>query len=177
MNLFSGFLIISNSARVDAKTTIKSSSSTNYYFAATPSFSNELMISSTHGYYSSKGSTSVMDIQADYLRVLTTEWQVGGGAHIFSATGSNYVEFWGEGRYNLSANIVDSFYGLAGAGFYNDISGGKNENKFGFFLGVGKRFQLWHQLNYSPEIRLKKVGSLYMEFIVSFINFSAFWNF
>jgi|GEM_PF-5242265 len=151
------------------------------YRGASPSYLNELQVNDTHGYFkqykSGNESVSLLEISGSYLRLIKPQIQVGGGVLLHSATGNSYNEFWGQGIYNMDSNLAHAFYGVAAVGMFNTVNNrGLNESKFGFYLGAGKRFPLWGNVNYAPELRLANRGDGNLNLDIYFIKLSVFWN-
>ncbi len=151
---------------------------------------NEVTTNLTQGYFFSgnkcKDCDSGTNITANvsYLRYLTDGWQVGGegGLQIlskqWSGTGSSetLLTLVALGAYNFQSDIKSSFYAKAGVGLYPVLDGTSYKSQFGFFVGGGKRFQIFNGITYTPELRLEKHGDLDMGFSIAFLNFSLFWN-
>lgn len=87
------------------------------------------------------------------------------------------IDILGVATYNISNDFANSLYAKLGIGIYavrNDV-GDNYENKFGFFVGAGKRFYMMSNLSYMPEIRLVKKGDVDMGIQIDLINFSFYW--
>lgn len=122
-------------------------------------------------------STTVINVQAEYLRTVTAEVQAGALAEIQSTSGGNsetLLTLVAMGVYNFDTNFKQAFFVQGGLGIYpvpkENASG--HESKFGFLIGGGKRFPLWGNVNYIPTASLVKKGDLDIGFDIEFLNFS-----
>jgi hypothetical protein len=151
---------------------------------------NEVTTNLTQGYFFSGNRTKNGDsgtdimVSASYLRYLTDGWQVGGegGLRIVSKqlsdTGDSetLITLVAIGAYNFESDIKSSLYAKAGVGLYPVRDGADYNSQLGFFVGGGKRFQIFNGITYTPELRLEKKGDLDMGVSIAFLNFSLFWN-
>ncbi|QLY25011.1 hypothetical protein [Bdellovibrio sp. KM01] len=151
---------------------------------------NEVTTNLTTGYFFSGerckdcDSGSDLTVNVSYLRYLTDGWQVGGEGGLqllskqFSGTGSSetLITLVGIGAYNFQSDIKTSMYAKAGVGLYPVLDGTSYKSQLGFFIGGGKRFQIFNSITYTPEVRLEKHGDLDMGISIAFLNFSLFWN-
>ena len=168
------------------------------YTTTSPSYSaygapqNEITTFLTRGLFTSEkackdcSTGSTIDLGAAYNYYLKDGFQVGGEGRLQilskedSGTGSSetLITLVGVGTYNFQSDLKNAFFAKAGVGLYPLIknSGDGYENKFGLFVGGGKRIQLMDSITYSPEIRLVKKGDIDMGIEIALINFSLFWN-
>lgn len=152
---------------------------------------NEITTNLTRGYLDSEKRCSNCSSGTDlYLSgAYNYYWkqgiQIGGEGSLgiisseHSRTGSSetLLSLAAVGTYNLEHDLKNSIFVKAGVGFYpilNDTHSGYDEN-LGIFVGAGKRFQLWNNISYSPELRLVKKGNLDLGIEISLINLSIFW--
>ncbi|MGE5087450.1 MAG: hypothetical protein ACM3MG_14190 [Bacillota bacterium] len=168
------------------------------YSTTVPSYSaygapqNEITTFLTRGFLTSEkrcndcSSGTVVDVGAAYNYYLKDGFQVGGEAQLqilpkdYTGTGSSetLITLVGVGTYNFQNDLKNAFFAKAGIGLYPILKDNRDgyENKFGLFVGGGKRIQLMDSITYSPEIRLVKKGDLDMGIEIALINFSLFWN-
>ena len=168
------------------------------YSATSPSYSaygapqNEITTFLTRGSLTSEklckdcSSGTAIDVGAAYNYYLKDGFQVGGEGQLqilskeFSRSGSSetLITLVGVGTYNFQNDLKNAFFAKAGIGLYPIIKDNSSgyENKFGLFVGGGKRIQLMDSVTYSPEIRLVKKGDIDMGIEIALINFSLFWN-
>ncbi|UYL09208.1 hypothetical protein B9G69_001280 [Bdellovibrio sp. SKB1291214] len=152
---------------------------------------NEVTTNLTQGYfysgnrYKDGDSGSAIVASASYLRYLKDGWQVGGegGLQILSEEWSGtrdsetLLTVVGIGAYNFESDIKTSLYAKAGVGLYPVLDNmGEYKSQLGFFIGGGKRFQIFNSITYTPELRLEKKGDLDLGVNIAFLNFSLFWN-
>lgn len=130
-------------------------------------------------------SASELGLGAGYLRTLDQNVQVGAEGSLrmlskySSGTGGSetLIDIMGVGAWNFTPDFSNAIFAKAGIGLYSVIkdNAGGYENKLGFFLGGGKRFQWMTNVAYSPEIRLIKKGDLDMGVEIHVVNFSITW--
>jgi hypothetical protein len=117
-------------------------------------------------------------IAGTYLRTINANVQAGAMAQIQSTNASGTSEtlmtLVGMGVYNFDTNFKQSFFAQGGLGLYPVLKelSAEHESKFGFFVGGGKRFPIWGNVNYIPTASLVKKGDLDIGFDVEFLNFS-----
>lgn len=154
-------------------------------------FTNEIMTNLTNGYFASEKACkdcdtgSTLDLGVSYLRFVQDGMQVGGEGRIrslskeVSGTGDSktLIDIAAVGAYNFDADLENSFYGKVGVGFYSVLKNDRSdyENKLGLFVGVGKRFALFHAVTYTPELRLVKKGDIDVGIELALLNFSIHW--
>jgi hypothetical protein len=167
----------------------------NSAFAVTPTsnigyFNNEITTLVTHGVFNSEksckdcGTGTTLDVSAGYLRYLKDGWQVGGegrfaslSKEVTNSKSETLIDLLGVGVYNFDPDLKNSIYGKAGVGFYSvPNQNGDVDMKVGLFLAAGKRFNLWHIVSYTPELRLVKKGDIDMGVEIALLQFSIFWN-
>ena len=152
---------------------------------------NEFLTNLTTGYFTSEkrckdcSTGSTIAIGVSYLHYLKDGWQVGGEGDLRvlskenSGTGDSetLIDVAVIGAYNFQSDIKNAFFAKAGLGLYSMLKDDQKgyENKFGFFLGGGKRFALWNNVTYTPELRLVKKGDIDMGIEIAFLNFSVIW--
>lgn len=155
-------------------------------------FRHELMTSLTRGSFVSGkeckncDTGTIIDVSGSYLRSWKETLQYGVEARLLnlskeaSGTGKSATRFdiLGIGAYNLSSDFKNSLYAKAGVGLYSVLKddGSDYENKFGLFIGVGKRFEWLNNLTYTPELRLVKRGDIDFAIQIDVLNFSIYWN-
>ncbi len=160
-------------------------------FLAGGSNENEFTTLLTRGVFisekrSKNASTgTVIDIGASYLHYLKEGFQVGGEGRIqmlskeVSPTGDSKTLFdiAGVGAYNFQSDLKNAFFLKAGIGLYSVLNDRETdyETKFGLFFGGGKRFALWNNVSYAPELRFVKKGDIDMGIEVAILNFSVIW--
>lgn len=155
--------------------------------ATTNSFTHELVTSFSNGGFTSQKPCSNCDSVTDfgasvsYLHFLKDNIQIGGEFGLSNnnkyGSSNTFIDLAGVASYNFQEDLSNSFYSKVGLGFFtlrkitNDT-----EMKIGFFAGAGKRFQWLPNINYSPEFRIFKKGSLDPEFDLYLLNFGIHWN-
>lgn len=193
-------LIVSIVAVAAAFTSVASAKtkSTSDYSSSAPSYSsygapqNEITTFLTRGFLTSEkackdcSSGTSIDVGAAYNYYLKDGFQVGGEAQLQilpkelsrSNSSETLITLVGVGTYNFQSDLKNAFFAKAGLGLYPLLkdNGDGYENKFGLFVGGGKRIQLMDSITYSPEIRLVKKGDIDMGIEIALINFSLFWN-
>lgn len=151
---------------------------------------NEVTTNLTQGQFISGNRTvdgdsgTAITVSASYLRYLKDGWQVGGEGGLqllskaWSGTGESetLIDLAAIGAYNFQTDLKTSFFAKAGVGLYSVYDRTDYETQFGFFIGGGKRFQIFDGITYTPELRLEKKGELDMGINIAFLNFSLFWN-
>ncbi len=144
----------------------------------------EIQSSLSGGQYDAtkSGTTSVTALNAKLSIAKLIKNNIQGGAELSfynesgGAVSRSYFQIAGFGVYNLTSILKDTYYVKGGLGLFNTINDtGKDESKFGFFAGGGKRIPLWNQITYSPEARIWKIGSQDMTFSIYFLNLSLFF--
>ncbi|UOF00919.1 hypothetical protein [Bdellovibrio reynosensis] len=130
-------------------------------------------------------TATVLDVGGTYLRYWKDNMQYGVEARFRSLSkeasasqkSATLFDALGVGVYNLNSDLDDSIYAKAGFGLYSVLNddGDGYENKFGFFLGAGKRFALFNNVAYAPELRLVKRGDIDMAIQIDFLNASLHW--
>lgn len=124
--------------------------------ASSSMYKHEFTTTLTRGYFISGkeckdcSTGSIIDIGGSYLRYWKDDMQYGTEARLLnlskeaSVTGKSATRFdvLAIGAYNFSSDLKNSIYAKAGVGLYSVIKddGSDYENKFGLFLGAGKRF-------------------------------------
>ncbi|MFM6930025.1 MAG: hypothetical protein ACKOX6_16255 [Bdellovibrio sp.] len=168
------------------------------YSSTAPSYSaygapqNEITTFLTRGFLTSEkvckgcNTGTAIDVGAAYNYYLKDGFQVGGEAQLqilskeyaASQHSETLITLVGVGTYNFQNDLKNAFFAKAGIGLYPIIKDNYDgyENKFGLFVGGGKRIQLMDSITYSPEIRLVKKGDVDMGIEIALINFSLFWN-
>jgi len=154
---------------------------------------NEITTFMTRGFLDSEknckncSSGTDLDISGAYNYYLRQGFQVGGEGRLrllsseHSATGNSatLVDLAAVGTFNLDRDLKNSIFAKAGVGFFSVLDDSAPhtgyDEKLGVFVGVGKRFQLWNNVSYSPELRLIKKGDLDLGIEIGLINFSIFW--
>jgi hypothetical protein len=159
-----------------------SSSSVKSFFRGGSEFQNEFLANFSAGELSIEkpckqcDSNTTISLQASYLHHLQDKIQVGVEGGLTSYSNNTLFDLIGVGAYNFDADFKNAFYAKAGLGFFSVAAGNDTETKFGLFLGGGKRFALFNNVTYSPELRLIKKGDLDISFLATFLNFSLYWN-
>lgn len=159
--------------------------------AQAASYRSEITTNMTGGvFFSGKNckncdSVSDLTVGAGYLRTLDQNVQVGAEGSVrmlskySSGTGSSetLIDIAGVGTWNFTPDFANAIFAKAGIGLYSVIkdNAGGYENKLGFFLGGGKRFQWMSNVSYSPELRLIKKGDIDMGVEIHVVNFSITW--
>lgn len=182
-------LALSTSAFAQTRRTTTS----NTYFRgpAAASYNSEITTNLTGGeFFSGKDckncdSGSTLVLGAGFLHTLDSNIQIGGeGAFRMlsktrSGTGDSETLFdiVGVGAWNFTSDFANSIFAKAGIGLYSVLKDDNSgyENKLGFFIGGGKRFQWLNNVSYSPELRLAKKGDIDMGIEIHVLNFSIVW--
>lgn len=130
-------------------------------------------------------SGSVIDIGGAYLYTLDSKLQVGGDARLqslskeFSRSGKSatLIELIGIGVYNFQSDFDNAFYAKGGIGLYSALNdaGTDYENKLGLQIGGGKRFPLFSNITYNPELNLIKRGDIDFAIEIKLINLGISW--
>lgn len=123
-------------------------------------------------------TTTQIGAQASVTKVIKSNIQIGAEAEFYNESGrggSSYFQALGLGVYNFDSNLKESLYGKVGAGMLNVINvKGKNEAKFAFLFGIGKRILVMDKVAYTPEARVIMVdGSTRLQIMA--LNFSLFY--
>ncbi|MGZ3774998.1 MAG: hypothetical protein ACXVCY_14005 [Pseudobdellovibrionaceae bacterium] len=155
------------------------------------SFTHEFTTNLTQGFYLSEkackdcSTGSNLTVAGSYLHYWKDNMQYGAEGALrvlskevtLSRTSETLIDILAIGAYNFDSNLKNSIYAKAGVGFFavpkNDLSG--YENKFGLFVGVGKRFSWMNNISYTPELRLVKKGDIDMGIELALLNFSIYW--
>lgn len=155
----------------------------NYTHEITTNLSRGVFVSGKECKDCSTGS--IIDVGASYLHNWQNNMQYGVEARLqnlskeASATGKSAtrLDILGIGTFNLESDYANSIYAKAGIGLYSVIKddGSDYENKFGFFVGAGKRFAWLNNVSYTPELRLVKRGDIDIAIQVDLLNFSIYW--
>lgn len=156
------------------------------------SFTHEFTTNLTRGYFVSGKdckdcpSGTILDIGGSYLHYWKDNMQYGVEARLqnlsqeASGTGrsATRIDLLGLGVYNLTSDHKDAIYAKGGVGLYSALKddGSDYENKFGLFVGVGKRFAWLNNITYTPELRLVKRGDIDFAIQIELLNFSVYWN-
>lgn len=161
-------------------TTVKASSPVQEsYFA---DFEYELQTMLTSGGLESKkagGETNtIVEGAASISKVIKNNIQAGAELHFYNQSGgggSSFFEAMAVGIYNLDNNLKESLYGKVGLGMLNVVNDKfKNESKFGFMFGGGKRIPLMEKVAYTPEGRIIVIDGA-TRFQIMALNFSLFY--
>lgn len=142
-------------------------------------------------YKAGKDTVNELGVGGTLLFLIQDQFQLGGEIAILSISGAasttaaggastsingTQTTFVAVGAYNFTRNLEESFYAKLGLGLFpgrNDKA--EIENKFGFYAGIGKRFELFNKINYKPELRINKVGSEDISFTIYLLNTSIFF--
>jgi hypothetical protein len=130
-------------------------------------------------------SGTVIDVGGAYLYTLDSKLQVGGDARLRSlskeASGVGksvtVIDLIGIGVFNFQPDFDNAFYAKGGIGLYavlND-NGTDYENKLGLQIGGGKRFPLFSNVTYNPELNLIKRGDIDFGIEIKLINLGISW--
>ncbi|MEN0059897.1 MAG: outer membrane beta-barrel protein [Bdellovibrio sp.] len=154
-------------------------------------FTHEITTNLTNGVFVSGkeckdcSTGSVVDIGGSYLRYWKDNMQYGVEGRLQNLSkeasainkSATRIDLLAIGTYNLTSDLKDAIYGKAGVGIYSVINndGDDYENKFGFFVGAGKRFSWLNNISYTPELRLVKRGDIDIAIQVDLLNFSIYW--
>jgi hypothetical protein len=166
-------------APAPAKSTVATTPVQESYFA---NFEYEMQTSLSRGGIESlkKGgeTTTVIGAQASITKVIKNNIQAGAELQFFNESGgggSSYFEVMGVGIYNLDNNLKESLYGKVGLGMLNVVNDKfKNEAKFAFMIGGGKRIPVMEKIAYTPEVRIIVVDGA-TRFQILALNFSLFY--
>lgn len=155
------------------------------------SFTHEITTNLTRGVFQSGKNCkncdtgSIIDIGGSYLRYWKDNMQYGVEARLqnlskeASGVGKSVtrIDLLGVGTYNLTSDLANAIYGKAGVGIYSVLKDDASdyENKFGFFIGAGKRFAWLNNVSYTPELRLVKRGDIDIAIQIDLLNFSIYW--
>lgn len=131
-------------------------------------------------------SGTVLSLKGSYLHYWkdNMQWGVEGSfqnaSKEFTQSGKSAtrIDILGIGTYNLTSELKNAIYAKGGVGLYSVLKddGSDYENKFGLFVGVGKRFAWLNNISYAPELRLVKRGDLDFAVDIEILNFSIYWN-
>ena len=160
-------------------------------FLAGGSNDNEFETMMTNGLFTSEklckncNTGTTFDIGASYLHYLRDGFQVGGEGRLrllskevsVSGNSETLLDLAAVGAYNFQSDLKNSIFVKAGVGIYSvekDNADGY-ESKLGLFVGAGKRFALWNNVSYTPELRLVKKGDIDMGIEIALLNFSVIW--
>lgn len=163
-------------------------SSSSYSFG----YTNEITTMATTGSFASGKQCkncdggSALDVGVGYLRAWKDNIQFGGEGRFqqlseeVSGVGKSVtrIDLVGVGVYNLESDFKNSIFVKGGIGIFSALNddGTDYENKFGFFVGAGKRFNWLSSVAYSPELRLVKRGDIDISIELALLNFSIYWN-
>ncbi|GEM_PF-1800697 len=163
-------------------------SSSSYSFG----YTNEITTMASMGSFTSGKpcedcrSGSVLDVGLGYLRAWKDNIQFGGEGRFqqyseeVSPVGksASRIDLLGVAVYNLESDFKNSIFVKGGLGIFGVVNnqGDGFENKFGFFVGAGKRFNWLSSIAYSPELRLVKRGDIDIAIEIALLNFSIYWN-
>lgn len=166
-------------------------SSSSAPFFAGGSDANEFSTLLTRGLFSAEkpckdcDSGTTFDIGASYLHYLQDGWQVGGEGRLQilskevspSRKSTTLLDIAGVVNYNFQSDLKNSIFAKGGIGFYSVLNDSQDgyDTKLGFFIAAGKRFALWHNVSYAPELRLVKKGDIDMGVEIALLNFSVIW--
>lgn len=155
------------------------------------SYKHEITTNLTRGTFESGkackdcSSGSTMDLGASYLRNWEKNIQFGGMARLrmlsedTSGTGSSetLLDLAAIGVYNLDSDFRNSIFAKGGLGLFASPKDNGNgfENKLGLFIGAGKRFSIFENVTYTPELRLVKIGDIDLGIQIDLVNFSIVW--
>lgn len=154
------------------------------FFAGNHPFQNEVLVNFSTGEFTSQkactdcSSVSTFTLFGSYLHHLKDNFQLGGEAGITSSSSTTLFDLAAIGAYNVESDFKNSIYGKAGLGLasVSGPGGSGSETKIGFFIGGGKRFAIFNNVTYSPELRIIKKGDLDVAFQATFLNLSLYWN-
>ncbi|MNJ99885.1 hypothetical protein D3C87_176660 [compost metagenome] len=156
------------------------------------SFTHEIQTYSTRGgFVAGKAckdceTGTTIDIGASYLHYWQNNVQFGADVRLQSlsqevavgGSSATLIDIIGLAVYNFDPNLSNSFYAKGGIGLYSvvqdDLSG--YENKFGLQVGGGKRFPIFGNITYSPELNLVKRGDIDFAIELKLINLGISWN-
>jgi len=187
-NILAATLVMTFASTVFAQS--RGSSTGGYYsgssYSSSMSFAseNEIITNFTHGSLVTEklrknGDTyTTTTIAGTYLRTINANVQGGVMAQFqstnMSGTSETLMTLVGMGVYNFDTNFKQSFFVQGGLGIYPVLKelSSEHESKFGFFVGGGKRFPIWGNVNYIPTASLVKKGDLDFGFNIQFLNFS-----
>lgn len=161
-----------------------SGSSIKDFFAGDHPFQNEVLVNFSTGEFISQkacsdcSSTTTFTFFGSYLHHLKDNFQLGGEGGITSTSNTTFFDLAAVGTYNLANDFRNSIYAKVGLGLasVSGSAGSGSETKIGFFIGGGKRFAIFNNLTYSPELRIVKKGDLDVGFQATFFNLSVYWN-
>lgn len=176
-----------------SKTTASESKdyTTSSYSSYGGSYTHEFATNLTQGFYQSGkackdcSTGSNLTVSASYLHYWKDNMQYGAEGSIrmlskeLSGSGSSetLLDILGIGAYNFDSDLKNSIYAKAGVGLYSvpKETGTGYENKFGLFVGVGKRFSWMNNISYNPELRLVKRGDIDFAIDIALLNFAIHW--
>ncbi|MBL7544759.1 MAG: hypothetical protein JNL11_13160 [Bdellovibrionaceae bacterium] len=123
-------------------------------------------------------TTTIIGAEAAVTKVIKSNIQVGAEAKFYNESGgggSSYFQVLGIGVYNFNSNLKESLYGKVGLGMLNVVNDKlKNESKFGFLVGGGKRIPIMDKVAYTPEVRVIVIDGG-TRFQIQALNFSIFY--
>ncbi|WP_374075456.1 hypothetical protein [Bdellovibrio bacteriovorus] len=186
---------VSAQAKTPGTKVSKSPASAERSYASTSSyggsFTHEITTNLTRGVFQSGKNCkdcdtgTIIDIGGSYLRYWKDNMQYGVEARLqnlskeASGVGKSVtrIDLLGVGTYNLTSDLANAIYAKAGVGLYSVVNddGDDYENKFGFFVGAGKRFSWLNNVSYTPELRLVKRGDIDIAIQIDLLNFSIYW--
>lgn len=144
-------------------------------------FEYELQTSYSNGglrsYKASGETNTVIEAAASLTKVVKSNIQAGADVGFYNQSGgggSSYFEGLGVAVYNFDNNLKESLYAKVGLGMLNVVGDkGKNESKFGFMIGGGKRILLMDKVAYTPDVKVTVVDGG-TRFQIMALNFSLF---
>lgn len=130
-------------------------------------------------------SGTTIIVGASYLYTLQDNIQVGGDGALrilskeVSGVGKSVttLEAIGIGVFNFDSDFANAFYAKGGIGLYSVLNDTASdyENKLGLQIGGGKRFPLFSNVTYNPEINLIKKGDIDFMIEIKLINLGISW--
>lgn len=142
----------------------------------------ELMTSYSPGSYTSTNQTANLNAVASLAWLVNRQIQVGGegGINVVTNKGASATTFqmYFFGTYNFSARISNAYFVRAGWGFSStsqgtNSSGSSSSSNNGFLFGLGRRFELWPHISYSPEFRIRQIEDSKTQVEIKALNFSV----
>jgi hypothetical protein len=141
----------------------------------------EMMTGFSAGDFNTTSQTSVLNLYGSLAWLTAKQIQIGGEGGLIRNTLKGQttatVSLAAFAVYNFSARISNSYFARGGLSFSSTTqSGGSltntNSTNTGLFIGGGRRFELWHHVSLSPEVRFHVRSGNTTSLEAKLLNFS-----